>query len=380
MRVAVAGFGIGGATLSIALARDGHEVTVYERAGSLGPVGAGFLLQPSGQAALAQLGLLDDVETSSWRIRRFNAESATGRLLSELRYDRRDPFGHALGVARGRLFTVLHTAALKAGVALRTNVTIVGARETGAEVAPVDGDGTRLKPVDLLVGADGMRSALRAVVDPRARLRLSPFAALWGLGTQGSVCREVLHQQARGVGLLAGHLPVGQREAAVFWGLRASELGTARREGFPTFVDRVAGVLPEAREVLESIGSFDGLLLARFGHATVRRRHTDRIVLIGDAAHPAPPHLGQGANLALLDAIALASAIREGRSVPEALEAWDRVRTFQNTRYLLLARVVSPFFQSSHTWLARPRDVGLPILTRVPPMRAIMERVLAGNG
>lgn len=380
MRVAIAGFGIGGATLSIALARDGHEVTVYERAGSLGPIGAGFLLQPSGQAALATLGLLEDVAAASWPIRRFNAESSTGRLLSELRYDRRDRSGHALGVARGRLFTILHTAALNAGVALRTNVTIAGASETGTHVAPVDAEGTVLEPAELLVGADGMRSALRTVVDPGARLRLSPFAALWGLGTQGTMCREVLHQQAREVGLLAGHLPVGQREAAVFWGLRASELEATRRAGFAALVDRVAAVLPDARDVLESIGGFDALVLARFGHATVRRTHTDRIVLIGDAAHPTPPHLGQGANLALIDAMELARAVREKRSLVEALAAWERSRSFQNMRYLVLARAVSPFFQSSHQWLGRPRDIGLPILTRLPPTRAIMERVLAGNG
>ena len=69
MRVAIAGFGIGGAALSIALARDGHDVTVYERAPDPGPVGAGFLLQPSGQAVLAALGLLDEVAAAAWPIR-----------------------------------------------------------------------------------------------------------------------------------------------------------------------------------------------------------------------------------------------------------------------------------------------------------------------
>ena len=101
MRVAVAGFGIGGAALSIALARDGHEVTVYERAADPRPVGAGFLLQPSGQDVLARLGLLEEVTVGGWPIRCFHAEFAPGRTLSELRYDRRDPTVHALGVARG---------------------------------------------------------------------------------------------------------------------------------------------------------------------------------------------------------------------------------------------------------------------------------------
>jgi 2-polyprenyl-6-methoxyphenol hydroxylase-like FAD-dependent oxidoreductase len=380
MRIAIAGFGIGGAALSIALARDGHEVTVYERAPDPGPVGAGFLLQPSGQEVLADMGLLEEVAAAAWPIRCFHAESAPGRTLSELRYDRNDPAVHALGVSRGRLFMTLMQAAAEDGVRLIAGLTIGGAREETDTVVPFDATGTDLPDVDLLVGADGMRSAVRAVVDPTARLRLSPFAALWGIGPTSGACPDRLREQARGVGLLTGLLPVGEREAAVFWGLRAMDLDGIQAAGFEWLVERAASVLPDTREVLEGIGSFDRLLLARYGHATVRRTHTDRIVLIGDAAHPSPPHLGQGANLALLDAAALAQALRGERSPSSALRSWDRTRSLQNARYTILSRALSPFFQSSHGWLGLPRDIGLPILTRLPPTRAIMERVLAGRG
>jgi 2-polyprenyl-6-methoxyphenol hydroxylase-like FAD-dependent oxidoreductase len=380
MRIAIAGFGVGGAALSVALARDGHGVTVYERAADPGPVGAGFLLQPSGQAVLADLGLREEVAASAWPIRAFHADSAPGRTLSELRYDRRDRAAHALGVSRSRLFMALQAAAVRSGVRLQPGIEIVDARIDGGTVVPIAASGNLLEAADILVGADGMRSAVRRVVDPAARLFLSPFAALWGLGTTDSDCEHRLLQQARGVGLLAGLLPVGEREAAVFWGLRVGELAALRAAGFDRLVARTSEVLPAARPVLESIGSFDRLLLARYGHANVVRTYTDRIILIGDAAHPTPPHLGQGANLALLDAAALAEALRDAPEPIAAFEAWHRRRRWQNARYEILSRALSPFFQSSHTWLGPARDIGLPIMGSIRPLRAFMEHVLAGRG
>ncbi len=103
-------------------------------------------------------------------------------------------------------------------------------------------------------------------------------------------------------------------------------------------------------------------------------------MLIGDAAHASPPHLGQGANLALLDAAALAASLGAAPDLATALARWDRSRWFQNARYTVLSRALSPFFQSSRGWLGMPRDLGLPIMSRLPPTRAIMERVLEGRG
>jgi 2-polyprenyl-6-methoxyphenol hydroxylase-like FAD-dependent oxidoreductase len=245
---------------------------------------------------------------------------------------------------------------------------------------PLDELGAEHGSFDVLVGADGMRSALRRRVDPGSRLFFSPHAALWGLGKFDGRCPERLRQQARGVGILAGLLPVGEREMACFWGVRATDVAALEAEGFAALVERMDAVFPEARCVLEDIGGFDRLAIARYGYATLARRHSGRIVLIGDAAHPSPPHLGQGANLALRDAIALAEVLRAEGHPSDAFERWDRRRRWQNARYAYLSRALSPFFQSSHGWLGPARDLALPVMGAVPPLRAFMEYMLAGHG
>src|SRR5206468_8189086 len=101
----------------------------------------------------------------------------------------------------------LMAAAAAAGVRMEAGVQVAGAVERPDAVVPLAVEGRELAPAEILVGADGMRSAIRLVVDPGARLHLSPFAALWGLGATPETCDHRLVQQARGVGLLAGLLP-----------------------------------------------------------------------------------------------------------------------------------------------------------------------------
>ena len=380
MRIAVVGLGIGGGAAALGLARQGHEVTVFEQAASPGPVGAGFLLQPSGQAALDRLGLLAEVRAGAWPITSFHAGKAAGRGLITLRYDRRDPGACALGVARGVLFAALHLACVDAGVRIVPGTRVASVVEAGPSVEPLAADGTSLGAFDLLVVADGAQSALRRTIDPRASIRLSPYAAVWGLGDPGTANQPRLWQEARGTGILAGLLPVGERRTAVFWGIGADRLDELLANDWDAFVDRVGSILPDAVAVLRDVGGFDRLLVARYGTSRMRRAHRGRLVAIGDAAHASPPHLGQGANLALLDAEALVDALVRAGPLEACLAAYERRRRWPNRRYSFLARCLAPFFQSDLGWLGPLRDLALPIMGATPPIRALMERVLAGRG
>src|SRR5688572_20430632 len=163
LNVAIVGYGTAGQALAILLSRDGHKVQVFERAPEPGPVGAGFLLQPTGLQVLWQMGLLPAALRYGAPVRRLYGETPDGRGVMDMRYQGLDSRMYGLGMQRGALFTLLADAWENiANLHRGTRVTRVD-HDTGRLL---DEHGRHHGPFDLVVAADGSASQLSRQVSP----------------------------------------------------------------------------------------------------------------------------------------------------------------------------------------------------------------------
>ncbi|MBJ7573810.1 FAD-dependent monooxygenase [Luteimonas sp. MC1828] len=381
LRIAIVGYGTGGQACALLLSNDGHEVTVFERAAAPGPVGAGFLLQPVGLAVLWQMGLLPQVLAHGAVVTRLYGETAAGRPVMDMRYGDLDARYFGLGLQRGALFSVLD-AAWQAGRQLHDDCTIV---DVDAEAGKLtDARGVRHAGYDLVIVADGAASRLRGKVTPARLNRPYAWGAQWCLVEQGAWAWPAeLQQRYVGARRMAGMLPVGTRPGdpvprlSFFWSMPVSALdgdASARQ-----WRGELQALWPDAAARLQATDVPDGLAMARYRDAVHARWSRGRAVLLGDAAHAMSPQLGQGVNMALLDARALRDALRREAAVPAALAAYERERRAHVGIYHFWSRWLTPMFQSERDRVASLRDLVFHPLSRVPGGRGQMLRVLSGT-
>lgn len=375
----VVGAGIGGATAALLLARAGLEVTLFERVPEPRAVGAGLLLQPNGLAVLQGLGLGPALDARGARLTRAAILSGTGRVLAAQAIPGvGDVVPHALALARSAVMDVLFEAVrAEPRIDLRLGAAVSGALADGSGVAlDPPGAGREERRADLVVGADGQHSRLRAYVDPAARE--VPVGYSYVRGMVLARPPERLGEYWTRFGLF-GATPVNPSGDAVYFftsilpgpvadAVAARDLAAYRR------LWREA--LPLAGPILDAVGAFDDLLVTEVWRVDCRTFVRGRVGLIGDAAHAMAPNLGQGANSAIVDAAVLVDALFRARSVEAALGAFDRrrrsaVRAVQDDadRLARMAQVQSGLLR----WM---RDRALPLATRLVGPERTARRVL----
>lgn len=386
MRIGIIGCGIAGQASAIALARSGHDVTIVERFPQARPVGAGLLLQPSGQQALATLGLLQGALSWGARIERLYGRTTRQRMVMDLRYGALGEGMFGLGIHRTALFDLLHGALQETTARLLLDYEVTSI-EPVARPFLVALDGRKEGPFDLVIDCAGAHDALREAFPSRLNAPLNSWGAVW------TTCRDrtgafgaELRQVYRGPDMMMGILPVGRvpgspredRHVAFFWSLKLATYERLRAEGLASLKARVCEAWSEAAPIAEEIARFEDLTLASYRDVRLKPWHAGRVLAIGDAAHGTSPQLGQGANLALIDAIVLADVLDRAKNVDNAIAAYERLRRSHIKFYQLGSRFLTPFFQSDVRALGFLRDLLLGPLGKLPVVDHVMRTTLAG--
>lgn len=381
--IAVVGAGVAGLAAAIALSRDGHRVAVFERFDTPRPLGSGLMIQPSGLAALGRLGLRAEIERRGHRIDRLHGMTGRGRTVFNVAYADLDADLYAVGIHRAALHGVLWEAFTACGALL----------ESGAEVRatqPVSGagavlemsSGRRSARFDLIIDASGSNSTLRGQVTAR-KPRPFAYGAVWTTVEDTGIAPGCLAQRYVAARIMMGYLPVGTIDgegpplAALFWSLKP-EAHSLWRNGFADWRGEAERLWPECRQLLARLGGPEDFTLAAYSHFLAPVFRSGSLVLIGDSAHATSPQLGQGGNQGLIDAVALADALHESRSMDEALSAYERRRRSQIRFYQAASALLTAFFQSDSGSLAFLRDLLFHRMRHVPYLRREMVRTLAG--
>lgn len=378
LSIGVVGCGTAGAAAALFLARAGHRVSVFEHVEDPRPVGAGIMLQPTGQDVLARLGLHEAVVSRGERIDRLSVQTGSGRRLLALSYADVSPRFFGVGLHRGVLFGVLFDAVRKADLSLHLGVSGENIRRAGKQRILVDKQGDEHGPFDLLVIADGAKSRFRDDTNITLRADAYPWGALWFMAEDPEhLFKEELFQVVEGTGKLIGLLPTGQcpegrRRVSVFYSVRGDAVDAVRRMKIADFRAELVRYAPKSEAIVGQIEDTAQLLYSGYMDVVMSPWHTRAVVHLGDSAHAMSPQLGQGANLALYDAWVLAECVATQPSVAQALEAYTRARRAHLGYYQVVTRGLTPFFQSDHAGLGLLRDLFMPIMNRVPAFNRAM--------
>ena len=316
MDVAIVGAGFAGLALACRLAQHGLETAVIERRAALPSSGAAITLQPNGLAALQRLGVLERVEDAGARMRRVSVRDTSDRELGSWDYGELDhPHPYIVGILRHSLLSLLAERLVElGGTPPRFDSAFEGLVGDGDPVR-----GVRHQRGELLarrvVAADGVGSAVRSALGIRAFAgRADPYVV--GIGARpAQLCdSEALLYLGPGYGNGVMRAAAG----AYFWDhVDPAVRPAVEARDFTAWRALYTERVPCGRQVTAGLRSFDELTVLSGRLLLVGKRSVGGAVLVGDAAGAVHPHSGQGANLALEDAVALGDALHAvGGSAP----------------------------------------------------------------
>ena len=329
--IIIVGGGIGGLAAAIALRQRGSEVAVFEQAQELREIGAGLSVWPNATRVLSQFGLLQEVLNRGEVLERLQLRTWKGQLLSDIKTvaDFETP---SVCIHRSDLLSILADQIPKRCIHLGER--LEDFEERGGVVVASFVRGRRVEG-HALIGADGLNSTVRSrILGPSKPI----YRGYWA-------CRGIAHfplpshyshtaTETWGSGQRFGMEPMGR--GRVFWYATANapegQLGDPQgwKDELRKRFKQWHSPIPEVIEATDREAILKHETLDR---QSVRRWGEGRVTLLGDAAHPTTPNLGQGACMAIEDALVLAQCVTQKREIQVSLRQYESLR-FKRTEYI----------------------------------------------
>jgi 2-polyprenyl-6-methoxyphenol hydroxylase-like FAD-dependent oxidoreductase len=369
----IVGAGIGGLAAGIALRRAGWDVRIFERAPAPRDVGFALGLAPNAMAALRELGVADAVAAHGMTPTSAEIRRPDGRVLRRL-------------VARGEglpsgdlpkliLRPALHAALLQAlgsssgRAPVEVNRAAVRFAADGRAVQVVLADGTSAAG-DLLIGADGVASTIRAQLHPEeAAARPSGYFAVRGLSRAVERLNGLQALWYLGRGVESGVIQAGRNEIYWFISLLADEVNAGPPDVRSVMRRCTSGFDAQFHAITGATAPADMRLDELFVREPLARWGTGPVSLLGDAAHPMLPHTGQGAAQALEDAVLLGRALGRGGDHLDALRRYEAVRARRTQRVVKMGPRLARITTTRNPVVVFLRDTTI----RLVPERAIVK-------
>ncbi|WP_182417815.1 NAD(P)/FAD-dependent oxidoreductase [Bartonella sp. HY038] len=382
MDIAIAGMGMGGLCLASFLRQEGHRVTLFDQMQKAGPVGSGFVLQPTGLIVLDKLGLRQRAEARGQRLDRMLGKlSKDDKVVLDVGYIKDD---YGVAIIRWSLFDLLYEHAVELGAQVEVQHRIIGV-DNGPKPQFIFENGTKSANFDLLIDAMGARSPLRATKGKEL-----DYGAVWvnlpwhdNIGFDPTTLEQRYHKASTMIGVLPlgkGHLKA-QAMTTFFWSLRHQDHAKWQTDGIDAWVEKIAHFWPQTMPLIENMADYrDQIVYANYRHHTHISPAEGNLVRLGDAWHATSPQLGQGANMAFLDALAFIEAAKRHRERADIIDDYAKRRRIHILFYQFLSCCLTPFYQSDNAILPFLRDYLIaPTLRRRGLVHAMVASMVTGQ-
>lgn len=322
MRIGIVGAGPGGLVAAIAGRRAGLDVTLFERAPVLRPVGAALVIQANGLRVLRAIELDRVMEPILEPLEAFTLRRAGGEALMTLSFD--TPGRFAAAGMRSELHEKLAAEARSLGVRINLGTECVAVSEK-ADLRFADGSQASF---DVVVGADGIHSVVRNMVEPNRGTRSLGWASLRGIvdvAQSDATAVEIWGKDGRILGLAP--LRGGR---TYFYCTAPDDWETMRAAVDERWLASWSPFGPSAAAIVDAVNDWTAVTWTATAEVRLRRWHRASVFLLGDAAHAMAPNVGQGANSAMVDGLVLMKLLSRASSGAISLEQVGR--TYQSVR------------------------------------------------